>query len=198
MSNTGENVRDEVLRWCKYDHTWIDQGNGKVSPSWGYGGTMMPVDDPLLCPEPLRDERGRMTCPSCERKHFRGSCRDYPWQRPDCENPDPPPACLKPALGGNRWADRDLPFDGSDWCAWWVRKDGPWRLTFHQANAGGGRWTSVYKCWDVATAESMLVDRTWQVRRARVEEYPDYLRERWWRGRGGQLVGKWRTPAPAG
>ena len=46
-----------LLRWCADGHTWIDQGDGTVSPSWGYGGTHMPVDDPLRCPEPKTNDQ---------------------------------------------------------------------------------------------------------------------------------------------
>jgi hypothetical protein len=192
MGSAGKDGWNPVKRWCADGHPWIDQLNGTVSPSWGFGGTMMPVEDPLRCPEPDRDELGRVTCAGCGRRHHIGSCRDFPAQGRLCTTPYPAPACLKPALGGNRWSDLYLPFDGS-WCAWWVRTNGPWRLTFHQGIAGGEHWTSVYKCWDVETGDAMLVDRTWQARRAEIGDYPAYLRERWWRAASGRLIGDWRT-----
>ena len=54
---------DVVLMWCEDGHTWINQGDGTVSPSWGLGGTHMPVADPRVCPEPDRDEDGRTDLP---------------------------------------------------------------------------------------------------------------------------------------
>jgi hypothetical protein len=197
VSDSGESEWNATARWCADGHTWIDQGDGTVSPAWGFGGTRMPVDNPLLCPDPARDEYRRVACPTCDRRYYRGSCRDV-WMGPGCDNAYPPPVCLQPALGGNRWTDRELPFDGSDWCAWWIRKEGPWRLTFHLGYAGGQHWASIYRCWDVETGEPVRVDRTWQVRRARIEELPAHVLKGWWRDPRGHLIGNWRTPAPGG
>jgi hypothetical protein len=159
-----------VVRWCADGHHWTDHGDGTVSPSWGYGGTHMPIDDPLLCPEPAADTE----------------------HDDDDDGVYPAPACLLPAEGANAWSDRHLPFDDSAWCAWWVRKDGPWRLTFHQGSTSR-LWASTYRCLDVLTGERFDVDRSWQGRRARLEEYPAHLREKWWTSPGGALIGCWST-----
>ena len=188
-----------VLMWCEDGHTWINQGDGTVSPSWGLGGAHMPVADPRVCPEPDRDEDGQTTCPSCGGRRYIGVC-DQCSGADDRESAYPPPACLKPALGGNAWDDRDLPFDGHRWCAWWVRKrkGGPWRLTFHQGQESR-LWAATYRCLDVHTAEWFEVDRTWDVRPASLGQYPAYLRERWWTTPGGaKLVGCWSTMARSG
>lgn len=194
-------IDDATLRWCEDGHTWIDQGDGTVSPSWGYGGTHMPVEDPLRCPEPQRTDDGRYWCETCqEAKHSMGDCVQgcscTPWVKPAeqwCAMPKP--HCLKPAIGGNRWADQYLPFDGKRWCAWWVRHNGPWRLTFHQGRAGK-LWAAVYDCLDVHTGERLQVDRSWQARRAKLTEYPVHLQERWWTGPRGALLGTWDTTEP--
>ena len=178
-----------VLMWCEDDHTWIVQEDGTVSPSWGYGGTHMPVDDPLLCPEPERDEQGRATCPSCASRYYVGACDEC--SRTGA-NAYPLPACLKPAIGGNAWSDRDLPFDGDRWCAWWVRKGGAWHLTFNQGQESR-LWAATYRCLDVHTGESFDVDRTWEARRASLDEYPAYLQQRWWTTPNGKLIGCWST-----
>jgi hypothetical protein len=56
---------EAVLMWCEDGHTWIDQGDGTVSPSWGYGGTHMPVDDATRCPEPRINAAGEYWCADC-------------------------------------------------------------------------------------------------------------------------------------
>ena len=190
-----------VLMWCEDDHTWIVQEDGTVSPSWGYGGTHMPVDDPLRCPEPKRNELGQYWCDDCgDWKWTLCDCLPglsfAPWQEKEwCRAPSP--ACLKPAVGGNAWNDRDLPFDSDCWCAWWVRKGGAWRLTFHQGQESR-MWTATYRCLDVHTGETFAVDRSWEARRASLDEYPAYLRERWWTTPKGKLIGCWSTMEKGG
>jgi len=189
-------VDASVLRWCEDDHTWIDHGDGTVAPNWGFGGTRMPVDDPSRCPQPKTNEHGETWCDDCgEWKWSLGDCIQgvsfTPWAKEDWCRP-PAPACLKPAVGANAWRDQYLPFDRSSWCAWWVRRDGAWRLTFHQGFASQ-RWASEYRCLDVHSAEWLDVDRAWTARRAKLDEYPTYLRERWWRTAKGSLIGCWST-----
>jgi hypothetical protein len=169
--------RDPVLMWCEDGHTWINQGDGTVSPSWGLGGTHMRVADPLLCPEPA----------------LGGGARGVDGAEADGAT-NREPACLKPALGGNAWSDRDRPFDGTRWCAWWVREatGGAWHLTFHQGQESR-LWAATYRCLDVRTGACLEVDRTWHVRRASLAEYPAYLRERWWTTPKGTLIGCWST-----
>ena len=105
----------------------------------------------------------------------------------------PLPLALNLAVGeGHRWEDRSLPFDDKCWCAWWVRNGGPWRLTFHQGGVSR-MWAETYDCLDVHTGEVLAVDRTSTARRARLEEYPAYLRERWWTTDKGTLIGCWST-----
>ena len=185
------------MRWCDAGHTWIDQGDGTVSPSWGLGGTHMPVDDTTRCPAPRTDEHGRYWCEDCAK--WKWSLHDClqglsfaPWEKKEWCRP-PAPACLKPAVGdGHRWEDQYLPFDRRCWCAWWVRKQGPWSLTFHQGHASR-LWTATYRCLDVHTGEFLDIDRAWSARRARIEEYPEYLRARWWSSSSGTLIGCWST-----
>lgn len=185
-----------TLMWCEDDHTWIVQDDGSVSPSWGLGGTRMLIDDPLRCPEPLTNELGQYWCGDCgEWKRSLHDClrglSSSPWETKEWCRP-PEPVCLKPAVGNQCWQDRDLPFDGHAWCAWWVRKASAWRLTFHQGQRSH-RWAATYHCLDVHTGEWFDVDRSWDVRRASLDEYPAVLRERWWRTDKGVLVGRWST-----
>jgi hypothetical protein len=182
--------------WCEDDHTWIVQEDGTVSPSWGYGGTHMEVADPQRCPEPRRNEFGQCWCDDCGGwKTSLGDCLRglsfSPWEEKEWCRP-PAPACLKPAVGGNAWSDRDLPFDDRCWCAWWVRQNGAWRLTFHQGQVSR-RWAATYLCLDVHTGEAFDVDRTCDARRAALDDYPAYLRDRWWRTDKGSLIGSWST-----
>jgi hypothetical protein len=189
-------IEDAVLRWCAHGHTWIDQGDGTVSPSWGLGGTHMPVADPLLCPEPLRNDDGAIWCADCfDWKHTLGDCirglSFSPWERDDwCRAPEP--ACLAPAVGGNAWRDRNLPFDSSAWSVWWMRRAGPWLLTFHQGQ-NSRLWAATYDCLDIHTGDTFEVDRTWQARRASITELPPYLLDRWWKTENGTFVGCWST-----
>lgn len=156
----------------------------------------MRVDDPLRCPEPRTNELGQHWCADCgEWKWSLSDCLRglsfTPWEKEQwCS--EPAPACLKPAIGGNAWRDQYLPFDSTCWCAWWVRTDGPWRLTFHLGCAHR-MWTSTYDCIDVHTGERFDVDRSWTARRARIDEYPAHLRERWWKTDKGTLIGCWST-----
>jgi hypothetical protein len=192
--NTLDNA---VVRWCEDDHSWIDHGDGTVAPSWGYAGTRLPVDNPSRCPEPKTNEDNEIWCADCgEWKETLGDCiQGMSFLRPEKKKwcRPPAPACLKPAVGGNAWRDIDLPFDRTCWCAWWVRKGGAWRLTFHQGWTGREHWVTEYRCLDVQTGGWFDVDRTWAARRAKLDEYPAYLRERWWRTPKGTLIGKWST-----
>ena len=194
-------ARGPILMWCEDDHVWTVQEDGTVSPSWGLGGTHMPVADPRRCPEPRRNESGEYWCDDC--REWKWSLSDCirglsftPWEDKDWCAP-PEPACLKPAIGQNAWSERDLPFDERRCCAWWVRRNGAWRLTFHQGQLSR-RWAATYRCLDVHTGESFDVDRSWDARRASVDEYPPYLRERWWRTNKGALVGCWSTMDKSG
>ena len=54
-------------------------------------------------------------------------------------------------------------------------------------------WAATYDCLDVHTGERIAVDQTWNARRASLDEYPAYLRERWWRSPSGAPVGCWST-----
>ena len=194
-------MNDSVLRWCEDGHTWIDQGDGTVSPSWGLGGTHMPIEDALRCPEPMRNDDDEIWCEDCG--EWKASIADCiqglsfsPWENKKwCRSPIA--ACLKPAIGGNAWRDQYLPFDDTCWCAWWVRKDGAWLLTFH-SGCSHRMWSTRYECIDVNTGDELDVDRTWQARRARLEEYPAFLRDRWWKTSKGKLIGCWSTLAPGG
>ena len=112
--------------------------------------------------------------------------------------PDEAFAYAHEAVGeGHRWEDAYLPFDDKCWCAWWVRNGGPWRLTFSQGGVSL-MWATTYDCLDVHTGEVFDVDRTWTARRARLEEYPAYLRERWWTTDKGTLIGCWSTMSKSG
>jgi len=189
-------MNDAVLTWCEDGHTWINHGDGTVSPSWGYGGTHLPVEDAARCPEPETNADGEYWCADCEQwKQSLGDCirglSFTPWAKEQWCSP-PQPVCLKPAVGANAWRDGDLPFDGDAWCAWWVRNGGPWRLTFHQGQ-NSRLWTATCDCLDVHTGETFEVDRTWDARRAALADYPNYLRERWWRTDNGALIGCWST-----
>jgi hypothetical protein len=97
-----------LLHTCEAGHGWIEQPDGTVSPSWGYGGTHASFSDhdPKSCPEPERDEEGRYSCPGCGESFFcghgeRGVMCD-PWNYKEGCVP-PPPACLGPAVETKRW-----------------------------------------------------------------------------------------------
>jgi hypothetical protein len=190
-------IDNAILMWCEDGHTWINQGDGTVSPSWGLGGTHMPVHDPLLCPEPERDDEGRIAGASCAGTFFVGGSDEGAGGADAIGGHGvfPQPVCLKPAVGGNAWRDQYLPFDRSRWCAWWVRAGNadPWRLTLHQGHSSR-LWAATYECLDVHTGERLEVDRTYEARRASLAEYPASLRERWWTTeKGGKLIGCWST-----
>ena len=102
-----------VLMWCEDGHTWIAQGDGSVSPSWGYGGTHMPVNDPTLCPEPRTNEHGQYWCDDCGAwKWTLGDCLRglsfTPWEKEDwCTPPQPatyPSMAMRGAHGGSAGA----------------------------------------------------------------------------------------------
>jgi hypothetical protein len=59
-------------------------------------------------------------------------------------------------------------------------------------------WAATYDCLDVHTGERIDVDRTWDARRASLDEYPAYLRKRWWKTEKGALMGCWSVMDKAG
>lgn len=86
---------------CEDGHTWIDQRDGTVSPSYGAGGTHHHWKgyDPLTCPEPKRHESDHgYVCPSCKAHWFMGSCGCSRWRPPK-------PFCKKPPLFVFEWRD---------------------------------------------------------------------------------------------
>lgn len=123
-----------LMHRCAEGHTWIEQPDGTVSPSWGLAGThaSFPGHDPRSCPEPERDEQGRYECPGCGGRFFaghgeRGVMCD-PWNHKEgCTAP--PPGCRKPAITSARWmrVKMILPVpakDGAGPCAYepgWTR-----------------------------------------------------------------------------
>jgi len=117
-----------LLHTCAAGHSWIEQPDGTVSPSWGYGGThaSFPDHDPATCPEPERDEHGRYGCPGCGGRFYTGHGEPGvmcdPWNYEEGCTP-PPPACRTPAARTSRWmrVKQLLPVqsrDGSGPCAY--------------------------------------------------------------------------------
>lgn len=110
-----------LLHHCEDGHAWIEQPDGTVSPSWGYGGThhAFPGHDPKTCPEPERDADRRYECPGCHGRFFTGhgtpGVMYDPWNYEDGCSP-PPPSCLKPAAKTARWmrVKKMLPTKGSE------------------------------------------------------------------------------------
>ncbi len=112
-----------LMHRCEDGHSWKEQPDGTVSPSWGYGGTRASwegYEDPRLCPEPERrwsiyvDGEGKPVgpfhgykCPTCETINYAGSCSrqdgTFAGQMAGnvCEFPHP--VCLKPAIWTARW-----------------------------------------------------------------------------------------------
>lgn len=89
-----------LLYVCADGHTWTDQGDGTVSPSYGYGGTRLtwPGYDPQTCPEPERHESGWGYVCVCGERWYTGGCGCKRWRPPK-------PVCLKPPLYTFEWRD---------------------------------------------------------------------------------------------
>lgn len=115
-----------VLHECADGHTWVEQPDGGVSPSWGYGLTSVQYDQPPnRCPEPKRgwsiydkkfradqgDAHHGYRCPSCGAVHYVGGCgmgvRCDPWNTADPPCEPPKPVCKKPAVRTLYWLDGD-------------------------------------------------------------------------------------------
>jgi hypothetical protein len=98
----------EILHSCEDGHTWREQPDGGVSPSWGCAGTSIhfPGHDPRCCPEPARDESGQFTCPGCDGKFYSGhgdrGVMSDPWNFDERCSPAPP-ACGKPPVRTRVW-----------------------------------------------------------------------------------------------
>lgn len=111
-------LNDDTLEHrCASGHSWREHTNGQVTPSWGYGGTFIDVDDPALCPEPETDGDGLYECGTCGHHHRPGDGRAgmsfTPWKYANgqlCECEIPKPACRRPAVWTRRWGDRDSPY----------------------------------------------------------------------------------------
>lgn len=120
---------DESVLWhtCVDGHSWREQPNGTVAPSWGGAGTEVafPGHDPARCPEPERDGQGRYECPGCHGRFHGGhgtpGVMCDPWNfKPGCL--PPPPACLKPAVSTLRWMlIKEIPLGRSAMEARWIR-----------------------------------------------------------------------------
>lgn len=105
-----------VRHFCEDGHSWVEQPDGGVSPSWGYGLSSIRYDQPAdHCPEPQRgfsryDDGGPdhgYQCPTCGEVHYCGGCGMGvrcglpPEGAPVCRPPDP--ACGKPAVRTLHW-----------------------------------------------------------------------------------------------
>lgn len=124
-----------LIHRCEDGHTWVEQPDGTVSPSWGYGGTHASwegYEDPKLCPEPERrfsryeDAEGNPTgpmrgyrCPTCSTVNYAGACSQqdgtFAGQMAGnvCEYPHP--VCLRPAIATSQWmrVKTMLPVEGT-------------------------------------------------------------------------------------
>jgi hypothetical protein len=86
---------------CPDGHTWTEQDDGGVSPSYGYGGTShtWPRYDPRTCPEPERVETGHGYRCVCGEVWFTGGCGCKRWKPPR-------PVCRKPPAATFLWVDK--------------------------------------------------------------------------------------------
>jgi len=106
---------DPLEHRCAAGHYWREHTNAQVTPSCGYGGTFIDVDDPAVCPEPQTDDEGLYACATCGKRHrpgggLRGMSFTH-WEfsvdgRRECEVPRP--SCGKPPVWTRRWGDRGL------------------------------------------------------------------------------------------
>lgn len=94
---------------CEDGHTWIEQDDGGVSPSWGYGLTSVRYEQgPRACPEPARDGDGQYECAGCGGRFYCGhgtpGVMSDPWNYdPACQPPEP--ACGKSPARTERWIE---------------------------------------------------------------------------------------------
>lgn len=93
---------------CEDGHSWVEQEDGGVSPSWGMGLTSVRFEQgPRACPEPARDD-GRYECGGCGGRFYMGhgtpGVMSDPWNYdPRCKPPEP--ACGKPPVRTERWVE---------------------------------------------------------------------------------------------
>lgn len=189
-----------ILHTCAQGHAWVEQppvgdrpGQAHVSPSWGYGGTYLPVDDATVCPEPERDEHGAIVCPTCGGRWFRGECPHGPEGGPGCA--DPPVACGLPAVTSTRWGQENRPWGGRGaqrGIFWLGRRDGPTVRRLVARLGGVSRlWVTHEKVIDLRTGERLIVssdDAEWIATAADESDLPATLATRWPRRRGGRLA----------
>ena len=97
-----------LIHECEDGHSWREQPDGGVSPSWGMALTSVkyPGWDPTLCPEPKRNRDGTITCAGCRTRFY--IAHGTPGVMCDGWNYDErcqpaPPACGKPAVKTLRW-----------------------------------------------------------------------------------------------
>jgi hypothetical protein len=105
----------QLLHTCEDGHSWREQADGGVSPSWGCALTSVHFagHDQRWCPEPARDEEGRFECPGCGGRFWSGhgtpGVMADPWTYDERCVPAPP-ACGKPPVRTRRWDD-----DAGNW-----------------------------------------------------------------------------------
>lgn len=105
-------IGESLLHECEDGHTWTEQADGGVSPSWAMALTSVhyPGWDPRACPEPDRNADGTITCSGCGERYY--ICHGTPGVMCDPWNYDKrcqpaPPCCGKPPVKTFRWSPGD-------------------------------------------------------------------------------------------
>jgi hypothetical protein len=103
-----ERETPQLLHVCEDGHSWREQPDGGVSPSWGMALTTIHFDgwNPRRCPEPERDENRQITCQGCGTKFYIGhgtpGVMCDPWNFDERCQPAPP-VCGKPPIATRAW-----------------------------------------------------------------------------------------------
>lgn len=109
-----------LLHYCEHGHSWTEQPDGGVSPSWAMAGSSIkyPGWDPRCCPEPKRVNR-QIKCEGCGERFYAGhgtpGVMSDPWNyNPKCQPAKP--VCAKPPVQTFLWVERK----GRTFSAGWV------------------------------------------------------------------------------